>query len=496
MRIKGDLGPERIPISQLKYRYNCEKISAQVSLYLNETAKIAFEEGKKGKLPDIYVAIQLAVPKNDLGIFGDLPSKVYRIPPSTVQPFSIPRREWEGYRIDSFAFCANPYYKEDLLTTLDLLLEHEKINYSPFIGEEDGIIRFSRNKTGETSINLFPLHRKTFKKEKFTPPFKEVYDFLPYYVDVVYAMNKMYVKELYDNVNVAVSRLSEELLSEKLVGTRRTKNGKDIRVNSPEEIMDLVSWGAFEFFLENNKCWLKETNCRACDKPCWPNIVIDIDPGKRVSDEKLLNLLQIIHKNLDEEGINYITKFTGKRGFHITLYFDTFELPENYIPLKVLKHYKEMSVKQTKQLIKILSNDPFEVARDFLRCKTEEWEMYGLDFILHDFSTQPENADLDFVKIDALSVKRRGYHRAPYSLTQKFTACLPLCTNGMKLTREDFENVKKISSNPSEILKHEKELLDIKIKYNDPSYIKDYLEEKERKIFAKQFNEVRRKIGI
>jgi hypothetical protein len=55
--------------------------------------------------------------------------------------------------------------------------------------------------------------------------------------------------------------------------------------------------------------------------------------------------------------------------------------------------------------------------------------------------------------------------------------------------------MKEISYNPWEILKYEKELLDIEIKYNDPSYVKDFLEENERKIFEKQFNKVKSRVG-
>jgi len=56
--------------------------------------------------------------------------------------------------------------------------------------------------------------------------------------------------------------------------------------------------------------------------------------------------------------------------------------------------------------------------------------------------------------------------------------------------------MKEISSNPSEILKHEKELLEIDIDYNDSSYVKDFLEENEKKIFEKQYGKVAKRLGI
>jgi hypothetical protein len=489
--MSGDLGPERIPIPRLRYRYDCEKILREVSLCLEETAKIALGETRKNEVPNMYFTINLPIPEDDPEILGDFHLKVYRIPPNTVQPSSImPKRKWKNFWINSFTFYTTPYCKEDLVTTLSLLIEQERINYLPFIGEEDGIIRFSRDpKTGETNLTLFPIHKRTFKKERFVPLFKHCYDFLPYYLAVIDDMKKMYKEDLYRDTNLALSRVSDEL-----VWVRRTKDGKDIRVSCEEEMLDLVCWGAFEFFLENNKCWLEQTNCSACDKVCWPNITIDIDPGEKVPQEKLLALLQFIHADFEEEGIKYITKFTGKRGFHITAYFNGFKLPEsNYIPLKVLRHSEEMSKKQARQLIEKLSKDPFEVARDFIRCKAEQWKICGnFDFLVHDFSTHD---GIDYVKVDASSVKRRGYHRAYYSLTSKGTACLPLCRNGIKLEAKTFESIRKISANPSEILEHEKELLDIEVKPNDPSYVKDFLAENEEKIFTRQFNKVRMKIG-
>jgi hypothetical protein len=495
--MRGDLGPERIPLPKLKDRYNPEKILKEIAANLEESSRIALAQAKKGEIPNVYCTIGFSVPKEDPKILGDLPLKVYEVPPKTVQVTSLrPKREKKDYgkdcSINYFTFYANPYCKEDILTTLELLLAHERIHQLPSIWEEDGILYFSRNfKTGEGNIRWSPLHKeKKINKERFKPPFKSYYDFLPYYLNVIDAMGKMYKKELYENTNLALSRISEGL-----VWTRRTKGGKDIRVNSPSELLDLVSWGAFEFFLENNKCFLEQTNCKACDKSCFPNITIDIDPGLKVSEEKLFTALNTIHNNLEEEGAKYITKFTGKRGFHVTAYFDSLKLPEqNYIPLRLLRHAEEMSTKQLKQAIEKISEDPFEVVRDFIRCKTEQWKISeNLDLLVHDFSTFD---GIEYIKIDASSVKRRGYHRVYYSLTEKATACLPICKNGIKLDKSLLKKMKDISYNPSEILKHEKELLDIEIKYNNPSYVKDFLEEYERKIFERQFNKVKSRIGI
>jgi len=490
--MRGDLGPERVPLARLKKRYNCEKILKEIAAKLEESSRKAWSQAKKGILQKVYCTISLPIPEEDPKILGDFPSKVYEVPPKTVQPASIlPNRKWKNFSIGYFTFYSNPYCKEDILTTLELLLEHERINYLPFIGEEDGILDFSRNfETGETKLYLYPLHKTNFKREKLEPPFKSYYDFLPYYLNVIDVMGKMYKKELYENTNLALSRISEDL-----VWTRRTKDGKDIRANSPSQLLDLVSWGAFEFFLENNKCLLEQTDCRACEKNCWPNVTVDIDPGLKVPQAKLLSVLDTIHKNFEDEDVKYTTKFTGKRGFHITAYFNDFKLPEsNYIPLRVLRHAEEMSVKQLKQVVENLSKDPFEVARDFIRCKTEQWKNVGnLDFLVHDFSTFD---GMEYTKVDASSVKRRGYHRAYYSLTTKATACLPVCTNGIKLDKELFEKMKRISSNPWEILKYEKELMDVDVKYNDSSYVKDFLEEYERKIFERQFNKVKSRIGI
>ncbi|GEM_PF-1805006 len=490
--MSGNLGPERVPTAKLKERYNPEKILKEIAVNLEESSRIALAQAKKGEIPSIYCTVGFPVPKEDPKILGDLPLKAYEVSPKTVQLTSLlPKGERRDSSINYFTFYANPYCKEDILSTLELLLAHERIHYLPFVSEEDGILYYSRNfQTGEGSIRWSPVHREKFKREKFKPPFKSYYDFLPYYLNVVDAMGKMYKKELYENTNLALSRISEGL-----VWTRRTKEGKDIRVNSSSELLDLVSWGAFEFFLENNKCFLEQTNCKTCEKNCWPNVTFDIDPGSKVPEEQLLNVLKVIHINLEEEGVKYITKFTGKRGYHVTAYFDSLKLPEkNYIPLRLLRHAEEMSTKQLKQAIEKISEDPFEVVRDFIRCKAEQWKSIGhFDHLVHDFSTFD---GVGYIKIDASSVKRRGYHRAYYSLTEKATACLPICKNDIKLDKNLIRKMKEISSNPWEILKHEKELLDIEIKYNDPSYVKDFLEENERKIFERQFNRVKSRVGI
>jgi Txe/YoeB family toxin of Txe-Axe toxin-antitoxin module len=490
--MRGDLGPERVPTAKLRYRYNQEKILKEIAANLEESSRIALAQAKKGEIPKIYCTLGFPVPKEDPKILGDLPLKAYEAPLKTVQATSLlPRWEKEDSSISYFTFYATPYCKEDILTTLELLLDNERIHHLAYIWEEDGILHFSRNfKTGEGKVSWIAIHRKKIKKEKFKPLFKSYYDFLPYYLSVIDVMGKMYRKELYENTNLALSRISEGL-----VWTRRTKDGKDIRVNSPSELLDLVSWGAFEFFLENNKCLLKETNCRNCEKNCWPNVIFDIDPGLKVSEEKLFTVLNIIHKNLEEEGVNYITKFTGKRGYHITAYFDSLKLPEkNYIPLRLLRHAEEMSTKQLKQALEKISKDPFEVVRDFIRCKTEYWKIVGnIDYLVHDFSTFD---GVEYVKVDASSVKRRGYHRTYYSLTPKGTACLPFCQNGVKLDKKLLEKVKEMSANPWEILKYEKELMDIQIDYNDPSYVKDFLEENERKIFKKHFEKVEKRLSL
>jgi hypothetical protein len=492
----GDLGPERIPPSRLRYRYNHEKILNDLSKYLEESCKKAFLETKKLRRPcDVYCAIGLPIPEEDPALLGDFPTKVYMTSPRTVQLFSFPTRKWKDSSIYSFGFQAHPHNKDDIVTTVGVLVSYERLNYLPFISEEVGIATFSRDSsTDAKEFRFTPIQRATLKKEAFIPPFKTFYDFLPYYLNVVEAMNKMFVKELYENTNVAVSRISENL-----VWTRRTRLGKDIRINNPFDITDdLVPWGAFEYFLENNRCWLDQTNCKKCEKKCWPNVIFDIDPGEKISRKSVVDALIFIQKNLDEEGINYNVKLTGKRGFHITAYCGDFKPPEyNYIPLRVLKHCDEMSTKQIKQVIEALSQDPFEVTRDYIRCKTEYWKNSAqgkLKFLVHDFSAYAGN--IECITIDASSIKRRGYHRAHYSLTDKKTACLPVCNAGIKIDLELIERLDKISQNPSEILRYENELSNIEVKYNDPSFIKDFLEEYEKKIFEEQFKKVEGRISF
>jgi len=54
-------------------------------------------------------------------------------------------------------------------------------------------------------------------------------------------------------------------------------------------------------------------------------------------------------------------------------------------------------------------------------------------------------------------------------------------------TKARLKEQEKFLATLSKILKYEKELLDVDIKYNDSSYVKDFLEENESKIFEKQY---------
>jgi hypothetical protein len=480
---------EKTSFCKKKYTYDYEKILEEVSCRLEEYCKKLSRENFKNhnEMGKIYCTIGLPTRKRNSRIISNFLSNFFNSRSlETVQYASIlPRKRLGKFSINYLTFYTAPDCKDDLLTALELLLTQRAMGFLPFIQEEDGILYTGNSKNGEVWFRISQLHRKSFEGRKFEFFPKRRFDIFLYYVYVVDILDKMYRKELYENTNLVLSKAT----SNGLVLERTTEEGKNIRVNSADELLPLLQSGAFGFFLENNKCFLEQSNCRACNQSCWPNVVVDIKPGLRVSQQNVLAVLNTIHKNFAEDGIEFITKFNGNRGFHVTAYFDGLKLPEdNYIPLRLLKNetiYKQISRKQLRQLVEKLSKDPFEVVRDFIRCKTEQWKIYGkLDFLVSDLSAFD---NIEEVKINASSVKRRGYHEAYYSLTEGATICLPVCRNGGKLNESALERTREISRHPFEILKYEKELLDVDIKYNDSSYVKDFLEENESKIFEKQY---------
>jgi len=112
----------------------------------------------------------------------------------------------------------------------------------------------------EENLNFFP---------------KDDLIFFLYYVYVVDILDKMYRKRTFTKTPISFCPKRQ---SNGLVLERTTEEGKNIRVNSADELLPLLQSGAFGFFLENNKCFLEQSNCRACNQSCWPNVVVDIKP--------------------------------------------------------------------------------------------------------------------------------------------------------------------------------------------------------------------------
>jgi len=501
----GDLGAKKIPPERLRRRYDFEEILGKVNEQLEKVALKAYELGKNYR---VYCILHLPVDKNEPRLLGDFFTKLHEITPSTVKPIELPFRKWKAktkiFNVYRVGYEADPENLDDLQMSLEILMESENLNYLPFIGVDVGI-HSERVDRFTKDVNLrfspFPIkidergeavYEMRFKRKKYKPPFEKYLDFMHYYLIVVDVMDKMFIKELYENRNLAVSRVSGGL-----VWVRRTKEGKDIRVKRKEDLLKLVEWGGFEFFLEDSKCKMEESRCRVCDVGCSPNVIFDLDPGKKVSRKKIVDTIKLIQQNLEDEGLFYIIKYTGGRGYNIDVYVEDLKLPEpyKYIPLKVLKHHQQMSVKRLKQVIEEMSKDKAGIVRDYLRMKTDYLRnRSGFGFLVHDMSMNAWR--YDSLTVDASSIKRRSYHRAFYSLTSRRTICLPVCQSGDKFNWNLETRAKEISKDYENILKYEKELMDVKIKFNDPTFVKDFIEEYERKIYRDEFKECSRRLGI
>lgn len=488
MKCAGDLGSIRIPVAKLRYRYNLSNMLTAMGEKLKKTAQIAYQRSRSDGV-DVFCSLGFPVlPEEEAELLGNLPTQLCQKCLRDVKPV-LSAKDWRGARIYFLGWRARPSQIEDLLTSMEFFLENERINYFPFIAYEIGV---SKVKKGDQSH--LTIYSGTFRKEKFMAPFQSFLDFLPHYLRVAEASDLMFSPQLFKDVNLAVDRISRGL-----VWTRRTKDGRDIRVSGPSEIThELVPWGAYKFFLENNLCYLPQTNCPACEESCTPRAVIfDLDPGKMVDESTLIKGLQGVQRGLEELGVKYTVKLTGGSGFHVVAYLDgNLRRPDGYIPLKVLKHSEEMSSKQMKQVIEYSANNPFEVVRDFIRCFTDYLRAKAEALpIVHDMSRNAWGPEC--ITVDAQTIKRRGYHVTYYSLNEKGKICLPVCQEGSPVTKDRYNKFKEISEHPEALLRNEGELLKAGeiVRENPSSFVSDLLEDYEAELYRELYHKVLERIS-
>ncbi|MCW1302780.1 MAG: hypothetical protein QW507_02180 [Candidatus Nanoarchaeia archaeon] len=483
MKGVGDLGSIRIPVTKLRYRYNLANILTALGEKLKKTAEIAYQQSKSGGI-DVFCSVGFPVlPQEEVELLGSLPTQLCQKCSRNIKPVLF-AKDWRGARIYFLGWRAKPYQIEDLLTSIEFFLENERINYFPFIAYEIGISKVRKGNQSHLTI-----YSGTLRKEKFIAPFQSFLDFLPHYLRVAEVSDLMFSQELFKDVNLAVDRISRGL-----VWTRRTKDGRDIRINNPHQIThELVPWGAYKFFAENNLCYLPQTNCLACEENCSPRAVIfDLDPGKIVNERTILKGLEDLQRGLEEIGVKYTVKLTGGSGFHVVVYLDgELRRVSSYIPLRVLKHSEEMSSKYMKQVIEQSAENPFEVVRDFVRCFTDYVRSKTeASPLVHDMS---RNAwDPEHITVDAQSIKRRGYHITYYSLNEKGKVCLPICQEGTMITKDHFSKFKEISEHPESLLRNERELIKAEeiVRKNPTSFISDLLEDYEAKLYKELYQKV------
>ena len=199
-------------------------------------------------------------------------------------------------------------------------------------------------------------------------------------------------------------------------------------------------------------------------------------------------VLKEISRWLWENSVDFVLKYTGGRGFNYHVFLSSPpRSPQSYVPLKILKYWKDMSKKRLEEEIVKLSQNPFEITRDFLRCFAEYLRVKGLP-IVHDLSIKAFEPDV--ITIDAKSVKRRGYHRTFFSLRareESIRVCLPV----EKV--DEWKNVIKISEHPEDVVKRKYEF-EIQINFTEPSFMDDFLEEFEKRLFEKHYNSLLKRI--
>jgi hypothetical protein len=484
-----DIGLELPPLADLKRLYNIDRIFKVLSDDINKCYQVLPKE--KGKRSFIYAEIELPEPKNKKGMLGELVNEFFK-KAVKVRPYSYKREEKE---FNKYICGAEKGCPDDLITCLKSVLDHDRIHYLPFIWFRCGTVIESRV---EKSVikQVKPLEQKMFVREKPVLPFNTKEEFVPYYETIAPVMAHKIPFEIFKNTNLAIKKLGKNS-----VRTVRTRADKDIRIFRPEDvptqIIELANSGAFDFYIESNKCWREITDCKNCNEFCYPNLVLDIDPGKAVSREKLIDFLQILQRRLYEYKLHYLVKGTGKRGFNICALLDGFKLPEpyKYIPINVLKKRKEMSRKRMRQEIESLANNPFVVAQDFVRLLVEDLKYsYNLDYLCHDLSSNAGSPDT--IKLDPSAVKRRAYTRLPFSLTDEKKVCLLICNEEENITKELIKKFDEISKDPEKVKKMCDELPQFPFKFNDSSFVRDFIEDNERKIAERQFKECLERLQI
>lgn len=138
------------------------------------------------------------------------------------------------------------------------------------------------------------------------------------------------------------------------------------------------------------------------ERPDW--LVVDIDPGPKVSFDQTKQVAEITYKIFDRLNLNPALKFSGSRGFQIWSLIKDFKIPEKYSPLVLRGESKR-------------ERNYFSLFADFVRIIQREVEKEIPKLTTSETLGKKEREDK--ILLDSASMKPMGLVRAPYAIHSK-----------------------------------------------------------------------------
>ncbi|MEM5834704.1 MAG: hypothetical protein QXQ69_02555 [Candidatus Aenigmatarchaeota archaeon] len=189
---------------------------------------------------------------------------------------------------------------------------------------------------------------------------------------------------------------------------RRDFRGKKIVLNSVKDLLFFVNI----HYIDVIPC----VHRIGINRPDW--LVVDIDPGPKVSWERTKEVAEITYKIFEKLDLNPAMKFSGSRGFQIWSLIKEFEIPEFYQPLTLRGKTKR-------------ERNYFTLFSDFVRVIQREVDKEIPRITTSETLLKEEREDK--ILLDPASMKPLGLVRAPYSVHSKTgLVSLPLSVKEVK----------------------------------------------------------------
>lgn len=175
---------------------------------------------------------------------------------------------------------------------------------------------------------------------------------------------------------------------------RRDFRGKKIVLNSPKHLLFFVNIHCIDVIPCVHKI--------GKERPDW--LVVDIDPGPKVSWEQTKEVAEIVYKTFENFELNPAIKFSGSRGFQVWSLIKEFEMPISYQPLKLKGESKR-------------ERNYFSLFADFVRLIQKEVEKEVPKLTTSETLAKKEREDK--ILLDPSSMKPMGLVRSPYGVHSK-----------------------------------------------------------------------------